>query len=190
MMACAKAVTELIKPWVEIAAYLAALLFFTYKVYSGYFVVDMSIGLDCERKRSPGSENKDYLGIRVTLKKGERGGVELHDALVRVTSCIGNQVFGPLPLVTIARLNRTNPTQDAAGSTGVLRSRIDWTQIPKDSPRLNMPPGDESKLAAFVEVDTGVPYMVEVVILARKLLLRKIKTRFSQWRAAKVSLPL
>jgi len=53
-----------------------------------------------------------------------------------------------------------------------------------------MPPGDESKLAAFVEVDTGVPYMVEVVILARKLLLRKIKTRFSQWRAAKVSLPL
>lgn len=185
-----KQATELIKNWVEIAAYCAAFVFFSYRVLSGYFLTDVSIGLDCERKRAPGTEDKDYLGISVTLKKGERGGISLHDASVRITSCKANQTFGPLPLVAIARLNRTAPAQDPVGDAGILRAQIDWTKIPSNAPRLNMPPGDETRLAAFVEVDAGVPYMVEVVVLARTLLLRKLHMRFSQWRAARVSLPV
>jgi hypothetical protein len=188
-MTSAKEATEIIKDWVEIAAYFAALLFFGYRLLSGYFVSDMSISLDCERKRS-GTANKDYLGISVALKKGERGGISLHDASVRITSCTANQVFGPLPLVTIARANRTRETQDPAGDPGILRAQIDWTKTPSEAPRLNLPPGDESGLAAFVEVDTGVPYMVEVVVLARTLLLRRFNMRFGQWRTAKVSLPV
>ena len=199
-----KEIIESTKNCVEITAYIAALVFFVYKVYSGYLVVDMSISLDCERRRKPATDNKDYLGISVALKKGERGGVELHDAQALITSCNTAQVLGPFPLTTIWRINRTEPKSDidaskrlcvetklaqALGKPEALRAQLDWTCIPQDVPRLKMPPGDETKLAAFVEVDRDVPYMIEVVVLARRLLLKRIKLRFGQWHAAKVSLP-
>lgn len=190
-MTCAsKDFVEIVKNCVEISAYVAALLFFIYKVYAGYLITDMSIAMDCERKKSSTKQDRDNLSISVALKKGERGGCELHDAQVRVTSCSTGKVLGPLTLTSIFRINRTEATQDPAAHPGVLRAELDWTHTPKDVPRLNMPPGDETKLGAYLEVDSGDSYMVEAVVLARRLLLKGIKLRFGQWRATKVSLPV
>jgi hypothetical protein len=202
-----KETADLIKPWIDIGkgffeiwAYIAAVVFFGYKVLAGYFLIDLGISVDCERKRKPGSENKDYLGISVALKKGERAGLVLHDAQVRVTSCTSPQVLGPYPLTTIWRASRTDRVPDLEVTTKlcpqkgpppeILRARIDWTCIPGDAPCLNLPPGDESKLAAFVEVDRDIPYIVEVVVLGRVMFLWFAGERFGQWRASKVSLPI
>jgi hypothetical protein len=200
----AKDTADVIKDCFEIGAYIAALLFFYYRARSGYLMVDMGISVDCERKRKPGSGNKDYLGISVALKKGERAGLVLHDAQVRITNCSTHQVVGIYPLTTIWRANRTGKVADSEASSKLCpeerprrtslpetsRAQIDWTCIPGDFPRINLPPGDESKLAAFVEVDADVPYMVEAIVLAQTIFLGCIKNRFGQWRAAKVSLPL
>jgi hypothetical protein len=75
-----------IRSIVEIAAYIAALLFFVYKVYSGYLVSDLSIQISCERQRKPGNDGRDYLGITVKAKKGAQGAIELNDAQVRARS--------------------------------------------------------------------------------------------------------
>jgi hypothetical protein len=190
---------DIIKDCFEIGAYIAAVLFFYYRARSGYLVVDMGISIDCERKRKPGPGNKDYLGISVALKKGERAGLVLHDAQVRLTSCTSPQVLGPYQLTTIWRTNRTGTRPDAEAAKRLcpkeeprqtLRVQIDWTCIPADVPRINLPPGDECQLAAFVEVNGDEPYMVEAVVLAQTIFLGSITDRIGQWRASKVSLPI
>ncbi len=70
------------------------------------FVVDMSIKLSCERKRELEVEGRDYLAVIATIKKGERGGVELHDAQVRLQSSLAIITHGPMDLISIKRVNR------------------------------------------------------------------------------------
>ncbi|MBV8672434.1 MAG: hypothetical protein JOZ33_03285 [Acidobacteriaceae bacterium] len=180
---------EIAKNGFEIAAYLAALAFFLYKALSGYFIVDMSIKVSTERKRKPEADETDYLGVKVEVKKGERGGVRLHDAKVRLRSAVHNAILsGPVDLNTIERANRTDPMPDPPNPPH--RASIDWATIPSDAPTLNLPPGDETQLCAFFEIDTKEPYIIEVVILAQLISFGVFnRQRFGQWRASCVSLP-
>ncbi len=145
-----KTVFEITKNCFEIAAYLAAVAFFLYRALSGYFIVDMSIKVSAERKRKLEADETDYLGVKVEVKKGERGGVHLHDAKVRLRSAVSNAILsGPIDLNTIERANRTGPMPDLPNLPP--RGRIDWTRVPPDAPSLNLPPGDETQLCAFFE---------------------------------------
>lgn len=180
---------DIAKDCFEVAAYVAALAFFLYRALSGYFIVDMSVKVSSERRRRPGSDNVDYLAIAVTLKKGERGGVRLHDAQVRLQSDgAENTQLGPKELITIMRVNRTDLEKDLPNVP--KRARIDWTLIPPDSPRLNLPPGDETQLTALFEADAGTPYVIDVVILARRIFYGLWNGRLGQWRASSISLPV
>jgi hypothetical protein len=183
------AMLTLIRSIVEIAAYIAAVLFFVYKVYSGYLVSDLSIQISCERQRKPGNDGKDYLGIIVKAKKGNQGAIELNDAQVRARSCLDDHVIGPYPLTGIDRLKRTKPVAGPPSSKH-MRSQVIWDAAPNNEPRTKMPPGDETQLAAFIEIDSHAPYYIEAVMLGRMLLHRKLKPRFGQWRATVVSLPV
>jgi hypothetical protein len=178
---------EIAKNGFEIAAYLAALAFFLYRALSGYFIVDMSIKVSTERKRKPEADETDYLGVKVEVKKGERGTVRLHDANVRLRSAVRNAILsGPVDLHTIERANSTEPDPPNLPP----RARIDWTTVPSDAPGLNLPPGDETQLCAFFEIDTKEPYIIEVVILAQLISFGVInRRRLGQWRASCVSLP-
>lgn len=182
-------VVEVTKNGFEIAAYLAAVAFFLYKALSGYFIVDMSIKVSAERKRKPEGDETDYLGVKVEVKKGERGGVRLHDAKVRLRSTVRNAILlGPVDLNTIERANRIDPKPDPPNLPP--RARIDWTTVPPDAPRLNLPPGDETQLCAFFEIGTKEPYIIEVVILAQLISFGVFnRQRFGQWRASCISLP-
>jgi hypothetical protein len=177
---------ETTKDVLQIIAWISAGGFFGYKALSGYLTVDMKVRLSCERKPSVGG--KDYLAVTAVIIKGERGGVELHDAQVRLQSQMTRRVHGPVDLKTIERLGRTPLQPDPPGSQS-LRSRIDWTRVPADVPRLKLPPGDEMQLAALFEVEANEPYLVETVILARRIFLGHLKRRFGQWRSTIVSLP-
>jgi len=180
---------EIAKNAFEIAAYLAALAFFLYKTLSGYFIVDMSIKVSTERTRKPEADETDYLGVKVEVKKGERGGVRLHDAKVRLKSAVGNAILsGPVDLNTIARANCTDSKPDPPNLP--RRASIDWTTVHSDAPRLNLPPGDETQLCAFFEIDTKEPYIIEVIILAQLISFGVFnRRRLGQWRASCVSLP-
>jgi hypothetical protein len=180
---------EITKDCFEIAAYLAALVFFLYKALSGYFIVNMSIKVSTERKRKPEADGTDYLGVNVEVKKGERGTVRLHDAKVRLRSAVRNAILsGPVDLNTIERTNCSDPMPDLPNLPS--RPSIDWTRVSSDAPRLNLPPGDETQLCAFFEIDTKEPCMIELVILAQLTSFGVFNPqRFGQWRASCVSLP-
>jgi hypothetical protein len=147
----------------------------------------MSVKLSYERKRKPNVQNEDYLAVIATIKKGERGGVELHEAQVRLQSLRSNETRGPKDLVTIERLERTEPTPDPTGSA-YNRSRIKWNTSPQ-VPRLKMPPGDEMQLATMFEVNSNDPYVIEAVFLARRIFLGELKRRFGRWRATIINSP-
>ena len=167
-------------------AWFSAAVFFIYRVFSGYFIVDLSLKISCERKRK--SDEVDYLAVMLVLKKGERGGVELHDAQarVRVHPTLGAQTVPPAnavkphdpqKMISIHRLRRSDPHPWA-------NIVDDWREIG----HLNLPPGDEMQIAALFEVDKQYAYLVETVVLARQIFLQ-IDTKLGQWRATSVSLP-
>ena len=68
---------------VQIAAWISAALFFGYKVISGYFVCNLSLKVECDR-RQVAEDDQDYLAVTMTADKGERGTIELLDARVTV----------------------------------------------------------------------------------------------------------
>jgi hypothetical protein len=149
----------------------------------------MSVSVECDRRRKPQSDTRDYLAVSVALKKGERGGLQLHDAQVRLQSCLDDSFVGPKRLLTIGRLDRF--PEDSPNTPAYLKGaeQLDWNKTPPDVPRLNLPPGDATQLAACFEVDALTPYVVEVAILGRTFLFKSWKRRFGQWRAAAISLP-
>lgn len=156
--------------WGQLAALLAAAVYFGFKTLSGYLISDMSVKASCERKHGP--DGLDYLAVSVTVKKGERGGVIIHDAQARVTPSVPDE---PQELIGIRKL-----VPDTAGAT----ARITWKQEPEG---LNMPPGDEMQFASMFKVPCRQPCRVEVVILARKFL--QFKGALGQWHACCISLP-
>lgn len=58
---------------------------------------------------------------------------------------------------------------------------------PTPDPRLNLTPGEEAQLAAFVRVPTGEPCHVDVVVLGAHF---DQNLHCGQWKASAVSLPI
>jgi|HubBroStandDraft_1064217.scaffolds.fasta_scaffold331560_1 hypothetical protein len=168
-----------IKDLAQILAWIAAAGFFTYKAISGYFVVDASLRLDCERKRA---RSRDFLSVTATLKKGERGAIALVDARVRVRNGGNSATIGePQELVGIRRLSYA--------SDGDEKKKITFDRFSQDS-TLNFAPGDEMQFSAFFDVGTDDAYVIEAVVLARRVVPWIGRPRFTQWRSSRVSLPL
>src|SRR5215467_11298262 len=66
---------------------LGAGLYFGYKIWQGYNIIDLSVSAECSRQKTQAdnqADKKDYLFVNVDLEKGERGSLRLHDARVRV----------------------------------------------------------------------------------------------------------
>src|SRR5271157_2835241 len=74
---------ENIKAIAESVAVTCTGLFFAWKLYSGYQVVNLSLSVECKRTRR--DSKTDYLVTNAILNKGERGSVEIHDAKARFT---------------------------------------------------------------------------------------------------------
>ena len=55
--------------WGQLVAWVAAALFFGYKILSGYLITDLSLKMSCERKHNAGE--LDYLSVTVTAKNAK-----------------------------------------------------------------------------------------------------------------------
>lgn len=186
---------ENVKAVAEIMAYLSAALFLAYKVYSGWFITDLSIKLECRRDRSS-KLNADYLGATVTVKKGERGAIQLHDLRVTVFDGSGGQMRCSQEARGLRRLGIVRPDDKIEQQPGEIRADVVETGRNR---LLNLAPGDEMQFAALFEVAADQSCVVEAVLLGRRFfpftvrrrsLQRLLRLMWSQWRASSVSPPL
>lgn len=122
----------------------------------------------------------DWLVIRVSLRKLDRNTLTLHDARARVTSNSGESLHRMVSFWGTDRFAHV-----VSGSDG--HHRVVWDVADPRDPRLNLTPGEEAQLAAFVRVPTGEPCHVDVVVLGAHF---DQNLHCGQWKASAVSLPI
>src|SRR5471030_2722941 len=120
----------------KIAVVIGALLFFAWKAFAGYHVTNMVLNISCVRQPSS-TEGKDDLAVLVTLKKGDRGTVSLHDAQFLVWNA-DHKGFENHALHSIDRW--TFVTGKLAGKK---RRKIVPGKRATQIPTLNLTPNDE-----------------------------------------------
>jgi hypothetical protein len=172
-----KLVGEGLKQLFEALAFACAAGFFIYKAFSGYLISNLTLAIECDRRRS--SDNTDYLAVTALVRKGDRGAITLHDAeaIIETTNNNFPKSLGPQKLQGIQRLS--------SGHTDTGR----FTLLGKDAtktPLLNLPPGEETQFSTFFTVPALQPCVVVVTILGGWAW--HAGTRY-QWRASRVSLP-
>lgn len=165
------------KQLAEIFAVGSAGGYFLYKLISGYFIVNLTINLNCDRQVSQ-APDKDLIAVIVTLDKEDRGSLELHDASVKVEYKGGSEV---IKLVGFER-NSYGPH----GSFDKGFKEMNWAVRSKKSPFLRMTPGEKTQLTAICLVPSHKECIVQASVLGKKTKSWKI----GQWKAACVSLPL
>lgn len=176
------------KVFLEIVAWFAASLFILYKLVTGYyFHPDMSVKVVA--KRGP-----KHISACLTVKKGDRGGIELHDARVVLCNFLG-QPFGEDRVFVCIRRYGFDPERASF--------RVKFQEHETD-PMLLIVPGDEMQFSTFFEVQSPEPFIVNAVVLGRQVLVYKgffaswtkkalltfwARKTLLQWHASAVSLP-
>lgn len=155
----------------QVAAVFGALVYFGYRLVIGYLVVNVSISIELLRAASV--SGGDHLAVTVRLKKGEHGAMVLHDVAGRVSWL---DAATDIPFAGFDRLTYEKHEKRA-------RIRIDTPSSSK--PLLTLPPGEETMIAAYVEVPSSAVCTVQVVVLGKIM----GGTRYGQWRASAVCLP-
>lgn len=166
----------------EIIALLSGAAFFAYKAISGYLITNVSIKLRCVRQHIPGATD-DHLKVTITLEKGDRGTVQIHDVQARVCTAIGK--LPPIFETDFDSLgvDRRSFKHKSFGNTE--RAVINWDRLSQTSPFLNLSPGEKTDFSFLAKVPSGIPCMIYCCVLGR----RRGSPRIAQWRASSVSLP-
>ena len=165
-----------IQPYVQLFAYLAAGIFFAYKLFAGYFMTNLSITLTTARQHS--TREQDHLVVSVELAKGDRGTVQLHDCQVKIS---WNDKAVIRPLIGADRRSKNIEHFDRS-----KRSVVNWDARSVTQPFLHLTAGETANFATYSAVPANAICEVEVAILAMK----RTGVRVCQWRASAISLPL
>jgi hypothetical protein len=157
---------------------IAAAGFFLYKVIAGYLFPNLEVSLDCSRQPNSHS-GKDFLKITVTLTKGEYGTLRIHDVQARITP--ENSDARSVSFIGVERRSFLSQTFN-----GHERKIIDWGNRSKKNPFLQISPKEKTQFSAYAEIPPEVPCVIDVAILGKIL----ASSKFGQWRASSISLPL
>jgi len=185
-----------VKNWGQMAAWIAAALFFGYKIFSGYFITNLTLKLDARRIQGGKQSSDDYLAITASLVGGNNGVIRIHDMQARVVHS-KNSRFLPepdrsRPVSEIAEM--TQPRGKVGKLVGFERLSTDESKSPSrrtviwgppQAGLLNISTGDACQFAAWTEVPSGDPCTVEVIVVGGRF----FGVKNSQWRASCVSLP-
>jgi hypothetical protein len=158
----------------EILALLAAGCFFTYKAITGYLRVNLSLTVG--EKREALDEARDYLVIRVHLKKGSNGSLSIHDLRALVT------YQGRTQDIVFPGTKRSSYRTEPNG----IRRTIDWSKLSESSPLLKLVPDEEIDLCAVCEVPKNALCEIDVGLLGKRI----AGSAYGQWKTSCVSLPL
>jgi hypothetical protein len=139
----------------------------------------MTLRLDCVR-RPTADEASDDLRISVTVIKGDRGTVAIHDAAVQLSPASGP------PFATVALHSLERQSYRSEDSAGKSRKRIRWDKHSSESPFLNLSPGEEMTFGAYHRIPSTDVCRVEAIVLGK----RTTSPAVAQWRGSAFVLPL
>jgi hypothetical protein len=173
-----KGIAEGVKNVAEALALVCAACFFIYKLIAGYLFTDLSVKVEAGRCRILGEY--DVLVITATLKKGERGSVQIHDAQVRISYDNVTQDAEIIPMLGFLRLSYG--TENLGKKE---RQFIKW-KISETAPLLRIPPNEEAQFSCHTRVHPNAICSMELVVLGREW----SGLRVGQWRSSQVCAPL
>ena len=176
---------EHFKAMAELFALCAAGVFFIYKFLTGYFFINLSVSLLCERKHST-KPDRDLLLVCVKLEKGDRGSLRIHDAQARITYLSDKTEVEP---VRFRGNERSSYNSQKMGAFD--RKTINWAKQSEETPFLRLAPGEKTEYACVFEVPRNDACLIDVAILGRRGVPSLERFRHvGQWKASSVSLPL
>ena len=135
----AKTLAEVTRDLGQAPAWLGAAVFFGYKAWSGYFVVNLSIKVEWVR-RSRAGEADDLLQVTPVLAKGDRGSVRLHDVQIRVTPDGGEE-----RVIWLDDFRRLGWVYESQGT--LKRGTVEWKEAAARISLLNLTPGEATHFA-------------------------------------------
>ena len=173
----------------QLVALISAALFFGYKFVTGYFRLDLSVLVTCQRENS--TENGlDTLVVTTLLEKGTDGTLELHDAQAKIA------MAGRIEYLDFPGIRRSSYVDGSDELTSGINARINWNEDHAKSPRIHMTPGEKTEIALFCRVPSEEVCTIEVAIAGRKSfgILKSFarifgQPKMGQWKACSVSLP-
>jgi hypothetical protein len=174
---CIKDWVEVIKGAVETLAVLIGGYFVLQRVLAGNRIVNLSLKIVCDRVVGP--SGKDLLRAVLSIEKGDRSTVQIHDIEVRING-------QPTPWRSIWRDQVLRFTSVEQKHLNPPHLKITWGAPATEAHFLNLSPGEKTELANYCEVDRGVVCQVDVVVLGVELK----SCHRSQWKASAVSLPV
>lgn len=201
-----KEIAETVKECLEILAILlgGGWLWY-YKRKAGYEVVNLSLDLQCHR--TPQDADTDLLVLSLTLTKGERATLDVHDVQARFTTrervtiipfigferstykCEQLPVSGRCSIVRwginwsgILRIFTKQPRRRT-----IERRVIDWTKRAETSPFLRLTPGESTRISILYpdKLLKNEMCFIEVAVLGKQANGKK----GGQWKATYVSVP-
>jgi hypothetical protein len=149
--------------------------FFIYKAVSGYLRCNLAMTVSCDRQAA--SEGTDYLAIKVHLKKGANGTMEMNDLTALVTYKDRQNE------VQFEGVRRSSSHRERISNA--KRAVLDWKKDDATSPLLKLVPDEEIELTGLDEVPTDAACYVQVCLLGRRL----GGPALGQWKCSTVSLP-
>lgn len=162
---------EKIEPWLKVAGILAAALFFLWKLFTGWLIINLQVSLDLKRQRY--DERNDILAIQLNLKKGATDTLWIQDISLRVAP--EDSTFKPI-IIEFPELTQL----------AVAENKLIWDALSPKAKKLTLSPDESLQFGRAVPVPRDMPALVEVAVFGNRTFW---STGF-QWRASGVSLPI
>ncbi|BBM86598.1 hypothetical protein [Candidatus Uabimicrobium amorphum] len=160
----------------QIAALIAAFLFFLLKVVSGYLLIDMSV--EVTPKRVKCDDKEDYLVIGLKLEKHQNCSVNIHDIAANITDSDGKKI-------TTEKFKF-----EKVGCDSIRRffglGKIEWEKENK-SGYITLAPREVTHLVCNIKekIKSDEIYKVEVAVLGKGW----FRPAISRWYCSVASLP-
>lgn len=165
----------------KIAGAVAAALFFSWKLITGWLIINLSVIVSVDRKRVGSIE---LLKIRVDLEKGSTDTVWLTGCQARVRRVEPRDLIQDPSI----KCESKGVNFDLADTRRwqIQKDKIVW-DVPQTGKHLTLSPGEKARFEFAGIVEAGETYLVESVVTGYRAFWR---WRGFQWRATAVSLPV
>ncbi|MBD2720567.1 tripartite tricarboxylate transporter TctB family protein [Hymenobacter armeniacus] len=194
-----KDAAETIASYLQAFALVAAGVYFVYRMYTGWFILNLSLELDL--KRHPLTEQHDLLTVTIRMEKGSVDTLWLTRVDCNVIVLNGEYTVGrtPTPEPEVATMNpRVEELIQTVGKkkSSVLQPHLRYEQAPPATEdeqvnpedfALNIAPGEKYSYAKAFLVPVGWVCQIEAVVAGKRPLLGG--KRQAQWRAVAISEP-
>jgi hypothetical protein len=182
-----KGITEILLNAALLSA-IGAGIAFVYKALTGYYRTNMDVSLS-QIRQATGTPGEDNIVLLITLKRGDRSTLALHDISVRFSWAGGEQVK------CVDEIFRSAWKRD----NQLNRLVIDLGHINDEVPLLKMTPGETVMYSLHTTVPSDKVCHICTTVLGQLIIVNEltgkrkqiVKNRWiGQWKASIDSLPL